>query len=243
MRSKDNGLFANRMRFVKQKQQLPVSNLDKIIKGSGKIQKRKKHGPLLPNSVRCIISGPSNCGKTNVLINLIGQPEGLEFENIYIFSKSLYQDKYQILEKAVPKEVGYYKYDDNDLVPKPSDAKTNSVMVFDDVSCEKHNNIRDYFTMGRHKSIDTFYLGQTYSKIPKQLIRDNANLIILFKQDDTNLRHIYNDHVTTDMTFDEFKELCAKAWSEPHGFCVISKESDINKGRYRVKFDSFVRLS
>jgi len=42
--------------------------------------------------------------------------------------------------------------------------------------------------MGRHKNIDSFYLCQTYS--PKHLIRDNANFIIMFKQDDLNMRHI-----------------------------------------------------
>lgn len=62
-------------------------------------------------------------------------------------------------------------------------------MIFDDVACEKQNNIRNYFTMGRHNNIYTFYLCQTYSYVQKQLIRDNANLIILFKQDERNLRH------------------------------------------------------
>ncbi|KYN28024.1 hypothetical protein ALC57_02564, partial [Trachymyrmex cornetzi] len=44
---------------------------------------------------------------------------------------------------------------------------------------------------------------QTYARIPKHLIRDNANLLILFKQDGTNLKHVYNDHVNTDMSYDE----------------------------------------
>lgn len=43
--------------------------------------------------------------------------------------------------------------------------------------------------MGRHKYIDTFYLYQTYSYIPKQLIRENTNINVLFKQDVRNLRY------------------------------------------------------
>jgi len=31
-------------------------------------------------------------------------------------------------------------------------------MIFDDVACEKQNNIRSDFCMGRHKNIDSFYL-------------------------------------------------------------------------------------
>jgi len=50
--------------------------------------------------------------------------------------------------------------------------------------------------MGRQ--IDSFYLC------------DNANVIIMFKQDDLNMRHIYRDHVNTDMSYDSFMKICQK---------------------------------
>jgi hypothetical protein len=226
------------MKIEKQEVDLPVQNLEEIM-GSGAV-KNNKHGVLLPDSIRSIICGPSSSGKTNVLINLICSPNGLRFENIYVFSKSLYQPKYQFLKNVMPKEVGYFEFGDNELVVHPNKARKNSIMIFDDISCEKHNNIRSYFTMGRHNNIDIFYLGQTYSAIPKQLVRDNSNFIILFKQDEMNLKHIYNDHVTTDMSFDKFKEICAKAWQDNFGFLVIDKTLDPYKGRYRIGLDSFV---
>ena len=35
----------------------------------------------------------------------------------------------------------------------------------------------------------------------------------MFKQDDTNLKHVYNDHVNTDMSYEDFYELlAAKVW-------------------------------
>ncbi|EZA50294.1 hypothetical protein X777_11305 [Ooceraea biroi] len=46
------------------------------------------------------------------------------------------------------------------------------------------------------------------------VLRDNANLLILFQQDGTNLRHVYNDHVNTDMTFEEFVALCRDCWRQ-----------------------------
>lgn len=226
------------MRLVKQEVELPVQNFDEYI-GSGMV-KSSKHGELLPDSIRCIIAGPSSSGKTNVLFNLLFDPNGLRFENIYVFSKSLYQQKYEFLKKVLPEEVGYYPYDDSDNILHPSNAEPNSIMIFDDISCEKHDQIRNYFSMGRHRNIDMFYLGQTYSKIPKQLIRDNCNLVILFKQDDMNLRHIFSDHITTDMSFEKFKELCAEAWQDNYGFLVIDKTRDPLKGRYRIGIDSFV---
>ena len=74
-------------------------------------------------------------------------------------------------------------YSDNETVISPNDAKTNSVMIFDDVACEKQDHIRSFSCMGRHNLIDSLYLCQTYTRIPKHLISDNANWIICFKQD------------------------------------------------------------
>jgi len=76
--------------------------------------------------------------------------------------------------------MGYYTFSQNDEVLLPAKAKENSIMIFYDVACEKQDNIRSYFCMGRHKNIDSFYLCQTYTHIPKHLIRDNANMIIIF---------------------------------------------------------------
>ena len=60
---------------------------------------KTKHGGSLPHTIRGIIVGPSNVGKTNVLISLIISPNGLVFKNLYVYSKSLNQRKYQYLEK------------------------------------------------------------------------------------------------------------------------------------------------
>lgn len=123
----------------------------------------------------------------------------------------------------------------------PNEAKPNSIMIFDDVACDRQDHMRAYFSMGRHRSIDSFYLTQTYTKVPKHLLRDNANLIILFRQDELNLKHVYDEHVGMDMPFVKFKEICAKCWEKDnHGFVVISKDSELNNGRYRLGLDTFI---
>jgi len=93
--------------------------------------------------------------------------------------------------------------------------------------------------MGRHKQIDSFYLCQTYTKIPKHLIRDNANLIIIFKQDELNIRHIYNDHVIGDMTLKPLIKIFEECWKQKYEFVLISKDIDIDKGK---GYDSFIHL-
>ena len=230
-----------RMEIIQLGESFNIDNIDELTVDNVKL-KEGKHGSLLPNNVRCIVSGPSNCGKTNIVFNLITHPNGLRFNNLYIFSKSLYQPKYQLLEKIISDvpEVNLFKFDANEKIMQPHQAKPYSVFIFDDVSCENQDVIRNYFAMGRHNNIDCIYIGQTYSKIPKQLIRDNANVIIVFKQDEMNLKHIHNDHVGIDMTFENFKIVCAKAWEDKYGFLVINKEQTVKDGRYRLGFDKII---
>lgn len=227
------------MKFVKQTHTLEVNNIN-LEDDTRKI----KHSILLPNTIRCIICGPSNCGKTNVMLTLLVHENGLKFQHIYLYSKTTFQPKYRFLfqvMKRIP-EAKYYVYNDNSEVLSPNDALTKSVIIFDDVACENQTNIRKYFAMGRHRQIDCFYLTQTYSKIPKQLIRDNANLLIIFKQDDTNLKHVYNEHVNTDIEWNTFKQLCSTIWQNSFNFLLINKDCTINNGRYRQGFDTFIHF-
>lgn len=243
------------MQFVKCGS-LKVSNFDNFIgneDGSSDIKKKKRqeqekhfrrrHGLLLPESIRCIMCGPSNCGKTNVMLTLLIHPKGLHFANIYLYSKSLFQPKYQLLAAIIKtiKGMGFFPFSCSENIVKFEDAKPNSIFIFDDIACDKqHDSIREFFSMGRHKFIDTFFISQTYMRCPKHLIRDNSNYLILFKQDDINLKHIYEEHVSTDMTFEYFKNFCNNCWGQgKYSFVVIDKDSNINNGRYRIGFDYF----
>lgn len=230
------------MRFVKQPTNIHVT-ANRMFDDDD--VRSRKHGSLLPCSIRCVICGPSNCGKTNVMISLLESPNGLRFENVYVYSKSLCQPKYRYLNELLSRvhDVGYFAFSDNAEVISPADARPNSIFIFDDVACDDQDTMREYFAMGRHSHVDCFYLSQSYARIPKHLIRDNANLMILFQQDATNLRHVYHDHVNVDMSFDKFNELCAKCWQAKYGFIVIDKDSSQGQGRYRRGFNEFVVIS
>jgi hypothetical protein len=122
----------------------------------------------------------------------------------------------------------------------PEEASYNSVFIFDDVMCDQQQKMREFFSMGRHKQIDCFYLCQSYAKVPKHLIRDNTNFIILFKQDELNLKHVYDDHVSPDITFEEFKKVCRMCWEKKYDFLTIDKTRDLQNGRFRIGFDRFI---
>ena len=112
-------------------------------------------------------------------------------------------------------------------------------MIFDDLLLERQNKCECYYIRGRHSNVDCFYLLQNYFKLPRQTIRENANFICLFPQDLKNINHIYNDHVSDDMTKEEFRKFCRECWKKPHGFAVIDLTSKKDAGKYRSGFDNF----
>ena len=61
---------------------------------------KRFNNPLLPKSIRGIIVGKSGCGKTTLLLNLLLRPGWLDYDNLCIFGKSLFQPKYRIPKKA-----------------------------------------------------------------------------------------------------------------------------------------------
>ena len=112
---------------------------------------------------RMLICGPSNSGKTNTLLHMLY--ELLEFDKVFLFSKTLHQNKYQALLRDFAEnfnpDVGYE--------------------VFDDLVCERNqNSIINYFINGRHRNCSVVYLSQTFYKVPKN-IRDNCSHFCIFQ--------------------------------------------------------------
>lgn len=235
------------MRFAKQSIDIPVGNADEHTT-SVNASKSKRHSQLLPNNLRCIIAGPSGCGKTNVLISLIESKHGLKFENLYLYSRTLDQNKYKYLCEMLRsiKEIGCHTFSASQNVIEPNQMKKNSLIVFDDVINDREINrtvVRNIFTLGRHRDLDVVYIVQSYTKLDKHLIRDNCNFVILFRQDDLNLKHVYNDFgVNADMKFEQFRELCLQCWRKPFDFVCISLEHEVNSGRYRKNFNEYLQV-
>ena len=101
-------------------------------------------------------------------------------------------------------------YQSTEDVPDPRElsSEKKNLMVFDDMLLGKQNTCESYYVRGRHSNVDCFYLAQNYFKLPRQTIRENANLTCLFPQDLKNLNHIFEDHGASDMTKEEFRQLC-----------------------------------
>lgn len=81
------------------------------------------------------------------------------------------------------------------------------------------------------------YLAQTYSRIPKKLVRNNAHFLIIFKQDEKNLKHIDDDSCSTDMNFQNLKKWVVHAGTEIYSY---HKTFENNRCNYRFGFHSLI---
>ena len=61
---------------------------------------KRENSPLLPENIRGLIVGKSNCGKTTLLFNLLLRHGWLDYNHLYVFGKSLHQPAYQILKRG-----------------------------------------------------------------------------------------------------------------------------------------------
>ena len=105
---------------------------------------------LLNNNNRTLIIGFSNCGKTYLVNHFIFQKQ----EPIFIITKSLNQ--YPKTKAQTSDEI------------QPLEHYENSPVVFDDMLLSKQeSNIDLFFTRGRHKNIDNFYISQSYFHLPE----------------------------------------------------------------------------
>ena len=89
---------------------------------------------------------------------------------------------------------------------QPLNECENSVVVFDDMLLSKQESIIDlFFTRGGHNNIDIYYISQSFFHLPKNTIRNNSNIIILFKQTQRDILFLFHDIAGLDMNLEEWK--------------------------------------
>lgn len=193
---------------------------------------------MFPDILRAGIFGPSGGGKTNILLTILLHIRS--FKNVYLCSKTGFQEKYSLLRNLIvsynKRKRGLIKFHTLSFpLPKPETIEKNSVVIFDDVLTENQDMIADYFMRGRHRGISCFFLSQCYTKIAKKSgIRGNFNYLIILRQDLINLRQIYVEYIT-GIHFDKFKNMCEMCWADAYGFLVIDVDNDACK--YRKNFE------
>ena len=165
-----------------------------------------------PDNFRCIISGPSECGKTFLLKKLF--LASIYFDKLYIIGPT--GDQYQgtcFADQGVDNGKANVEFikDIKDLPSPdklPNDLK--KLMIFDDVRA-KEPIINEYFCRGRHNNCNMIYLNQNLFSLDRQIVRENCNLFILFEQRGKALISIYQDFFNNvELSYDDFANICNK---------------------------------
>ena len=171
-----------------------------------------------PDSFRCIISDPSECGKTFVLKKLIIASK--YFEYLYIIGPTGYQ--YNGLKRINDKATIEFIKDIKDLQSPdklPKDLK--KLMIFYYVGA-KEPVINEYFCRGRHNNCNMIYLNQNLFSLDRQSVRENSSLFILVEQRGKDLASIYQDFFNNvELIYNDFANICNKIWKEPYNYIVI----------------------
>ena len=164
-----------------------------------------------------VIIGPRNVGKTYYMLKVL---EKIDNQGpIHIITRSPNQ---------------YPNYKTNNEI-KPINKYKGSVVIFDDMLGAKNSSqIDEFFTRGRHEDLDVYYISQSYFALPRQSIRNNSDRLILFKQTLRDVQSMYYDIGAYDMKYDEFKEMCHKAWDKKYNYLCIDMTKNKNEGKYRI---------
>ena len=166
---------------------------------------------------RHVVIGPSNVGKTYYMLKILEKIGNKR--PIHIITRSPNQ---------------YPNYKTNNEI-KPINKYKGSVVIFDDMLGAKNSSqIDEFFTRGRHEDLDVYYISQSYFALPRQSIRNNSDRLILFKQTLRDVQSMYYDIGAYDMKYDEFKEMCHKAWDEEYNYLCIDMTKNKNEGKYRI---------
>jgi hypothetical protein len=153
------------------------------------------NSPLLPRSIRGLIVGKSQCGKTTLLLNLLLRPGWLDYDNLQVFGKSLFQPEYKILKKSfeekLPKEAIIRLFDNRDEIVKLN-VSPNAVVEEMSKNIDKKSDIECKFFENSDSVPD-----------PRDISRDKKNLMIfddlqLEKQNKCESYYIRGRHSNVD---------------------------------------------
>ena len=228
---------------------------------------------LYPNHpVRCIITGPSECGKsvflTNLILNIIN-----EYDKIYIYSPSIHQNIYQKLIRCFSNYIPIHirpnilneedihivideivnnkdfeksnteieTFDNIEELRYPQEYENNKIIILNDLNEKEMNDprVQAMFKRSGHNNLSIFIISQDYYELPKKTIRANGNIYHIFKPNIfLDVRKIYQDKASMDMTLDEFKYLTSTCWNEKYNPLTIDMTKDKYQGRYRLSLGS-----
>ena len=95
--------------------------------------------------------------------------------------------------------------------------------------------VQAMFKRSRHNNLSIFKISQEYYELSKKTIRCNGNIYHIFKPNNfLDVRNIYQDDASMDMTLNEFKYLTSTCWKKNYQPLTIDMTKTEYDGRYRL---------
>ena len=140
-----------------------------ITNYSIKSKTSRQNSPLLPTNIRGLIIGKRNCGKTTLLLNLLLQPDWLDYNHLYVFGKSLHQTEYKVIRKGF--EEGLSKQQVSNLFTQQD--------ILTSVGLTPLEAIQEYDGVKEGGIVANFYDDSACIPDPSSLNARDKNLLIL----------------------------------------------------------------
>ena len=112
-----------------------------------------------------------------------------------------------------------------------------TVLSFLMICCYRNSksNIHLFFARGRHYNIDVYYLSQNYFNLPKNTLRNNSNIVVLFRQTLRGIILLFHDIPGLNMKLEEWKQLCRKTWENDFEYQQIGRFAKVREGKYTIR--------
>ena len=119
--------------------------------------------------------------------------------------------------------------------------ENNSNIIIDDSNQKEINKdkIQSMFKRSPHNNTSFFIISQDYYELPQRTIRCNGNIFHLFKPNNwLDVRNIYQDKTSMDMTLNEFILLTNTCWIKNYQPLTTEMSKDKYTGRYWLGLNS-----
>ena len=123
----------------------------------------------------------------------------------------------------------------------PQEYENNSIIILDDLNQKEMDNprVQAMFKRSRDNSLSIFIISQDYYELSTKTIRCIGSIFHIFKPNNFfDVRNLYQDKASMDMTLNEFKLLTKICWSEIFQPLTIDMTKDKYTGRYRLGLNS-----
>ena len=206
-------------------------NLDNIV--SNKKKKKDNNWPF-----RMLIIGPSDSGKTNVLLHLINNLHPID--EIYLYPKDIHEPKYEYLinkrEQAGIKNVNnphaFIEYSDdmNDVLDDINTYNKNRdkkvLMVFDDMIADIEYNksfkriIKELFYREHKINVSIVFITQSYFRALKDARFNSTHYILMKIGNKKELKRIAEEK-SDHLDYKDFLKMYNYCTKEPYSFMLI----------------------